>query len=132
MTFYSYKKANLEALNNHNNNTSPSSSKNSSSDSLNYILRKDSLTEPNSSNMVNTNSEFSNFTKKKSLKTTLYRIFTQRKKSKIKIRPSLKNKHLTLMVNNFFQSKSLELFKKVILNWVHIQTEIIQIKINSL
>jgi hypothetical protein len=68
-------------MNNNHNNTSPSSSKNSSSDSLNYILRKDSLTEANSTNMVNTNSEFSNLTKKKSLKTTLYRIFTQRKKT---------------------------------------------------
>ncbi|RNA09493.1 liprin-alpha-2 isoform X8 [Brachionus plicatilis] len=49
--------------------TSPISSKDSSSDSLNYILRKDS---------DSSQSEYSN--KKKSLKTALYRIFTQRKK----------------------------------------------------
>lgn len=50
------------------------------------MIRKDSLTEPNTSNMLsntNINTELSNYssTKKKSLKTTLYRIFTQRKKS---------------------------------------------------
>lgn len=74
---------------NGNNNISPSSSKNSSSDSLNYILRKDTLADAaghSASQMVsnNSNSDFSNLnlTKKKSLKTTLYRIFTQRKKSK--------------------------------------------------
>ena len=51
------------------NSTSPISSKDSSSDSLNYILRKDS---------DSSQSDYSN--KKKSLKTALYRIFTQRRK----------------------------------------------------
>ncbi|CAF0713100.1 unnamed protein product [Brachionus calyciflorus] len=51
--------------------SSPSSSKGSSSDSLNYILRKDSITE--TANQIE-------LSKKKSFKTTLYRIFTQRKK----------------------------------------------------
>jgi hypothetical protein len=60
---------------------SPSSSKNSSSDSLNHVIR-------NGQNPLLVNNDYSmsqytssvNGTKKKSLKTTLYRIFTQRKK----------------------------------------------------
>jgi hypothetical protein len=58
------------------NNQSPSSSKNSSSESLNSMLRKDSL---DSNNMPLDYNNF-NSNKKKSLKTTLYRMFTQRKK----------------------------------------------------
>lgn len=58
---------------------SPSSSKNSSSDSLNHVLRNG----PSMNTMSNSDYSMNNFnsmTKKKSLKTTLYRIFTQRKK----------------------------------------------------
>jgi hypothetical protein len=62
-------------------NSSPNSSKNSSSDSLNYMLRKDGL----ANGCTNSNGDYPmnqfSLTKKKSLKTTLYRIFTQRKKS---------------------------------------------------
>lgn len=70
-----------------NLNSSPSSSKNSSNESLNYILRKDSINDQNSqitnSNSIDYSLNNLNLSKKKSLKTTLYRIFTQRKKSNI-------------------------------------------------
>ena len=86
--------------NNNNNNTSsdanlldsPLNSKTSSSDSLNYLLmRKDSFLDAQqglnmgsqSSNVNGSGSldySMNNFAKKKSLKTTLYRMFTQRKK----------------------------------------------------
>ncbi len=70
------------------NNQSPSSSKNSSSDSLNFILRKDGNIGPGShqvnQDMLSDSIDYSlnnfNLSKKKSLKNTLYKMFTQRKK----------------------------------------------------
>lgn len=77
----------MQQNNSENMNTSPTSSRNSSSDSLNYLTRKDSLSE-SQSQRIHLNQEtldYSlnnlNLSKKKSLKTTLYKIFTQRKKS---------------------------------------------------
>jgi len=79
-----YKRNSNSNSNNHNNsNISPSSSKNSSNDSINLFLRNKDAADgiPNSNSIENSLSSlnYSN-QKKKSLKTTLYRIFTQRKK----------------------------------------------------
>ena len=97
------------------------------------MIRKDSLTEPNTSNMLsntNINTELSNYssTKKKSLKTTLYRIFTQRKKSKFNTYNDI------ILIKkiqsiSFFKFKSLEHYKKIILNFL---MENILTKTNSL
>jgi hypothetical protein len=95
------------------------------------MIRKDSLTEPNTSNMLsntNINTELSNYssTKKKSLKTTLYRIFTQRKKSNFNTDIILIN---PFQSTSFFKFKSLEHYKKIILNFL---MENILTKTNSL
>ena len=71
-------------VNCNNGNMSPTnSSKNSSSDSLNLFLRNKEVTDglPQSNSIENSLSSLSYSNKnKKSFKTTLYRIFTQRKK----------------------------------------------------
>ena len=94
---------------------SPTSSKNSSNESLNYLSRKEVL---DSQNAANSNSVYSmntfNLTKKKSLKTTLYRIFTQRKKSKNKNMEKKKEK--ILKQKQIFKFKNSALYRSTILN----------------
>jgi hypothetical protein len=75
-----HQNAAINGTNGENYVDSPLNSKTSSSDSLNYLLlRKDAFMEQQSSNSLDYQNG-SSFAKKKSLKTTLYRMFTQRKK----------------------------------------------------
>lgn len=89
--------------------SSPSSSRNSSSDSLSYMLRKELNGQGNVLN-ENSTSEYSmsnlNATKKKSLKTTLYRIFTQRKKIQ-KIRTLQKHNSSSLTNSDYIDQNQL-------------------------